>query len=224
MKIEEIEVFGFSAALRGMRNPLESWDKSDTIKQDKLYYILSGKWTYVTEGTSIGQKDLALACKLIKAGTEHRKFLRQIQIWCDMTLPRYIHTELDTYKIATVRNSCSTMHKLGTRDLTQDDFEKPLVDQVLNVLNRIGREFRTAKEMKEKDKVNRLRREYKNMLPEGFLQKSTFSMNYETALSMYFQRKNHRLPEWNIKNPDSICSFIYSLPYMEQFIKAIENK
>lgn len=225
MKIEHIEVYGFKAAFRGLRNPMNSWDKSDSNHGSANIHW---RWEFtngveilnVPEIPWIGPRDLELACKLVKGGSEHRKFLRQIQIWMDITIPRYMHQELDTYKVATVRNSCSTMHRLGTRDLTQDDFELPIPILLLDELNMIGEHFRNARVMKDTTAMNNIRREYKNLLPEGFLQKATYTMSYETALSMYFQRKNHRLVEWSIKNPDSICSFIYALPYMPDFIAA----
>ena len=138
----------------------------------------------------------------------------------DITIPLYVWAELDTYKVATVRNSCSTMHTLGLRDLTQDDFEKTIPNTWLDHLNNMGENFRNAKAVKDVVTMNQVRREYKNALPSGFLQKATYSMNYETALSMYFQRRSHRLPEWNEDNPKSICSMIKSLPYMKEFIEA----
>lgn len=221
MKIEHIEIYGFRSAFRGLRNPMDSWDKSDTT------YNIGGTWSnsdvICIECPDIGQQDLALACKLIKGGSEHRKFLRQIQIWMDITIPRYVWTELDTYKVATVRNSCSTMHKLGTRDLTQDDFELDIPETLLSLLNQYGTEFRTARVIKDTIRMGIIRHEYKNILPEGFLQKATFTMNYETALAMYFQRRNHRLPEWRADKEGSICSFLTSLPYMKEFIEAREG-
>jgi len=223
MKIENIEVHGFRAALRGMRNPMDSWDKSDSMFCCYESYRGNDLETSIPENPTIGLKDLELACKLIKSGSEHRKFLRQIQIWFDITIPRYVWQELDTYKVATVRNSCSTMHKLGIRDLIQDDFELPIPEKWLLKLNELGNQFRNAKVIKDISLMNQIRREYKNLLPEGFLQKATYTMNYETALTMYFQRRNHRLPEWKEDEKGSICSFIKSLPYMKDFIKAAEK-
>jgi hypothetical protein len=225
MKIEHAEVYGFRASFRGLRNPLNSWEKSDS-------QFGPGPWCYPwnedllaiesPEHLVIGSKDLELACNLIKGGNEHRKFLRQIIVWFDITIPLYIWAEADTYKVATVRNSCSTMHTLGLRDLNQEDFELPVKEYELRDLNEHGERFRLAKELKDSSEMNKIRREYKNDLPSGFLQKATYMMSYETALSMYFQRRNHRLVEWSIKNPNSICSFIVSLPYMKEFIGAKE--
>jgi hypothetical protein len=221
VKIENVEVYGFRAALRGMRNPMNSWDKSDSKPGNSP--AVTGEWGILfPERTEIGPEDMKLALRLIKNGSEHRKFLRQIQIWMDITIPRYVWQELDTYKVATVRNSCSTMHKLGSRDLVQEDFELPIPDSLLVLLNLQGSEFRQAKRVGDKAKEKYIRREYKNLLPEGFLQKATYTFNYETALTMYFQRRGHRLPEWNAKSPGSICAFLASLPYMKEFIGARE--
>jgi len=228
MKIEHVEVFGFRASLRGARNAYESWDKSDSTflyptKNPRAVYSYHYGDITVPEYPNIGPNDLTLACKLIKAGPEHRKFLRQIEIWFDITIPRYVWVELDTYKVSTVRNSCSTMHKLGTRDLTQDDFELPITNSLLDILNSYGRDFRAAKVAKNTVHMNQIRRAYKATLPEGFLQKATYTMNYETALSMFFQRRHHRLPEWKESSPYSITSFIKQLPYMSEFIEAREK-
>lgn len=233
MKIENVEVYGFRSALRAMRNPMNSWDKSDSN-----FYQASETWQDDTwdqlatilciERPEVGPNDLKLATKLIKGGSEHRKFLRQIFIWMDITIPRYVWQELDTYKVATVRNSCSTMHKLDSRDLEQDDFEGGIDDVTLNTLNLIGKEIRQMKALKgdecAKKQIPIHLRRLKQLLPEGFLQKATYTFNYETALSMYFQRRNHRLPEWNERNEGSICSFLRSLPYMEEFIDAASKK
>lgn len=227
MKIENIEVYGWRAAIRGMRNPMDSWDRSDSyFNQAAIELGASGALPFhyghisVPEHPILGVKDEELACKLIKGGSEHRKFLRQIQVWFDITIPRYVWQELDTYKVATVRNSCSTMHTLGVRDLTQDDFELPITVERLAELNEMGNHFRIAKQDKNTELMNSIRRIYKNALPEGFLQKATYTMNYETAMTMYFQRKGHRLPEWKIGEPGSITSFIYALPYMATFVEA----
>jgi hypothetical protein len=203
MKIENTEVYGLSAAMRGMRNPMNSWDQSDSYRCDRHVSV---------ENFVIGPKDLALACKLVKAGSSHRKFLRQIMVWVDLTLPRYVLTEIDTYKVATVRNSCSTMHKLGVRDLDKCDFQdEDIPDDLLELINTRAEWYRIAPSPTSL-------RNIKKILPESFLQKSTFTFNYCTLMSMYFDRKNHRLPEWS--GPDGICQWISRLPYMEEFINA----
>jgi hypothetical protein len=213
VKIENIEVFGFMAALRGMRNALESWDKSDSdfysYADDYLDPSISAP-----EAPFIGPNDLTLACKLIKAGRSHRKFLRQIQIWWDITIPRAIWQELDTYKIATVRNSCSTMHKLGSRDLELSDFQNEMIEQnTLDLLNGLGKKYRESSPKLPSD-LHKI----KMYLPESFLQKATYSFNYETALTMYFDRCNHRMPEWSGAN--GICETLMKLPYFKDFYEA----
>jgi len=196
MKIQETEVSGFKAAMKGLRNPMNSWDKSDSIFNNGSF--------------AIGEKDNTLAKKLINAGTEHRKFLRLIHVSCFITIPRYIWTELDTYKVSTTRVSCSTMHKLGSVDLTSDDFQDKFVSpHTLSYLNILGSQYRENKKVK-------ILKQMKQMLPEGFLQSATFDMNYETAMNMYYQRKNHRMSEWS--GEGGICDWIESLPMMNEWL------
>lgn len=203
MKIENTEVFGFKAALRGMRNPMNSWNKSDSEIFDDSFMYPNGIF-------KVGPKDNELAMSLIKAGTEHCKFLRLIHIQVDFTLPRYIWQELDTYKVATTRMSCSTMHKLGSQDLTYEDFQDGVVyEGVLGHINYLGDMYRKNKDL---DTL----RQMKQLLPEGFLQKATYDMNYQTAMLMYYQRKAHRMSEWSGEN--GICKWIESLPMMNEWL------
>ena len=238
LRITETEVFGFRAALRDMRNPMESWDRSDSrfgldLSENEIYLpgdpvrIFHSKWKElgwkVPEWPEIGRNDQELACKLVKGGTEHRKFLRQIVINFVIEAPRYVWQEIDTYKVATVRNSCSTMHKLGHRPLTEADFiDGEVLPDTLRSLNYMGDVYR-KRGMKDYDVVRRM----KKFLPEGFLQRAGFHMSYETAMSMFRQRKSHRLPEWRwtggvkiVDGRQSICDWIYSLPYMACFLDA----
>lgn len=220
MKIEHTEIFGFRAALRGMRNPRDSWDKSDS----KFWAVA---WNYgvdiptwgadchVPEYPQIGPNDLELAQKLISQGGDHRKFLRFIIVTCDITLPRYAWQEVDTYKVGTVRNSCSTMNTLGKRDLVQDDFENPLPELFLQELNRAVSDFRESAGTKAKRDA---RVGLKNLLPEGFLQKATYLLSYEVGYRMYWSRRFHRLPMWRESCKGSICSWIKSWPYMSDFL------
>jgi hypothetical protein len=258
VKIENVEVYGFRHALRNMRNPMESWDKSDSDFMDMLfgseiipdlppevefYELLAGMFKQFEDRTrlktnlkfigavpelpSIGPKDLELLLKLVKNGDEHAKVLRTITVLFDMTAPRYILLEVDTYKVGTVRNSCSTMHKLGKRDLTPEDFaatddseEYEYLLDTITYMNALGRIHRETKDYRI---VKRLKR----ILPEGFLQRSGFCTNYAVLLRMFFQRKNHRLDEWRLTDgppSDSICNWIKSLPYMAQIIEAKEKK
>ena len=197
MKIENTEISGFKAAIRGMRNPMNSWSLSDTdINQESSNFIF-------------GEKDNELAKKLIKSGKDHRKFLRLIHVSVDLTLPRYIWTELDTYKVSTVRASCSTMHKLGSEPLVPSDFQdEKVLENTLYHINELAKRYRDKKEVS-------VLRDMKQILPEGFLQKATFDMSYETAMTIYFGRKNHRMTEWT----ESICPWIESLPMMAEWLK-----
>ena len=243
MKIENTEVYGFRAALRGMRNPKNSWAASDSLfyyrtgptgrvrmrtilgvasdyELDPAHAIMCESWgdVFVAEWPIIGPKDLELAERLIGGGPEHRKFLRQIVIWVDLTLPRYVWQEMDTYKVATVRDSCSTMHKLTSQDLTTDDFEDE--DVLPSLLHTINEAAKAHREGKDYGGVtgHALLRYVKKMLPEGYLQKATYTMNYETALNILHQRSTHRLPEWS--GPDGICSWLRTLPHMSEFERA----
>lgn len=225
MNITNIYVFGFQPALHAMRNPLESWDKGDSkFYEDSphslAYRLADNTFRYipwdanfrVPECPLIGPEDLKLALKLIKAGPAHRKFMRQIIVWWDITIPRAIWQELDTYKVATVRNSCSTMHKLGSRDLDESDFEGgEVMDLQLAVINELGAEYRADKTPERLHKL-------KMHLTEGFLQMATYTFSYETALNMYADRVKHRMPEWSGEH--GICAVLRSLPYMSDFIEA----
>lgn len=215
MNINRIRVFGFEPALIGMRNPMDSWMLSDsTFYEDGRKIINSTIFgpALIPEMPNIGEKDINLACKLIKRGNEHRKFLRQIIIWIEITAPRFLWQEIDTYKVATVRNSCSTMNKICSTNIRQVDFEEPINANTIQYLNQLGELFRKATEKKNR---NELRTKIKNNLPEGYLQKSMYMMNYETALSMIIQRENHRLNQWK-----EICDFLKNLPYMNLFYEA----
>jgi len=212
MKIENTEVFGFNAALRGMRNPRDSWDRSDSHSNDDTVASIYG--SECVEAYNIGPKDLKLMTKLVKAGPEHRKYLRQIMIWADFTLPRFLWVELDTYKIGTVKNSCSTMNKIMSRPIVQEDFEYPIDTNTIERLNGFREDSR-----KEPSKRLEYLLKVKNELGEGYLQKATMSFNYETALVIYFQRRSHRLPQWQV-----ICRWIEDLPYMKELIEAKKDR
>jgi hypothetical protein len=235
IKITDTEVFGFRAALRDMRNPMESWDKSDSSFRHVLPEPPHSTWSQlgfdVPEFPLIGPADMGLAKKLIAGGTEHRKFLRQIVINAVFEAPRYVWQEIDTYKVATVRNSCSTMHKLGHRELKADDFAgSDIPPSHLDALNDLGRRYRDGG-MKDYQLVVRMKR----LLPEGFLQRAGYHMSYETALAMFRHRANHRLAEWRFTTDTgeasvggtverSICDWIYLLPYMADFISAVKKE
>jgi len=201
LKIENTYVAGYEQAIRAMRNPMDSWNKSDTY------------FGWITENIGpfiFGPKDLELAKKLVVGGSEHRKFLRLIQVWVTLDMPRYVWTEFDTYKVGVTRVSCSTMHKLGHRVLTEADFQDGAVlPETLSTLNKWGEQYRITKDYEYV-------KEAKKILPEGFLQRSDVCMNYEVAINMYLQRRNHRLPEWKL-----ICAWIDTLPQMKPLLEAV---
>ena len=201
MKFENTQVWGFEHALRGMRNPLESWAKSDSSEN----------------GTVIGENDLGLAQRLIAGGTEHRKFMRQIIISVDITAPLYWWKEFDTYKVGTVANSTSTMHKLSSRPITMDCFETDDLDSAVMDEYNISAIIDICEELRQKYLETKDKKYWKELvrwLPEGWLQTRTVTLNYENARSIYFRRKNHKLTEWS----DSFIDWIGSLPYAKELI------
>lgn len=220
MKFEKTEVWGFEHAIRGMRNPLESWDKSDS------YW---GNDESCLESYVIGENDLELAQKLIKAGSEHRKFLRQIFVSVDITAPLYWWKEFDTYKVGTVNNSTSTMHKLASTPITMDCFEMDDFENVnpFEVFGRNDDDVITTFELfltfleelrlaYDKTKDKRYWKELIRLLPESWLQKRTVTINYENLLNMCSkgQRRFHKLTEWS----KSFIDWVRSLPYAQQLI------
>ena len=211
MRFENTAVYNIYNAILGARNPMNSWDKSDSV-----FKGYNGK----IENTPIGKNDLELMQKLIKAGSEHRKFLRQIFVSVDITAPLYFFKELDTYKVGTVANSTSTMHKLASTPITLDCFEMgdftPFIDNfkidlswrtVVSYLEQLRQKYNETKD-------KRYWKELIRLLPESWLQKRTVTMNYENILNMYRQRKNHKLTEWS----KSFCDWVKTLPYAEELI------
>ena len=219
MKFENTEVWGFEHAIRGMRNPLESWNKSDS-HYDIEEVMVDEEVVLERDKYIIGSNDLQLAQTLIRSGSEHRKFLRQIFVAVDITAPLYFFKELDTYKVGTVANSTSTMHKLASTPITIDCFEMgdftPLIDNfkidlswrtVVSYLEQLRQKYNETKD-------KRYWKELIRLLPESWLQKRTITMNYENILNMYRQRKNHKLTEWS----KSFCDWVKTLPYAEELI------
>lgn len=220
MKFENTEVFNFQGALRGMRNPKESWNKSDS------------KYEYVDMGFHIGKNDLELAQTLIKAGSEHRKFMRQIFVSVDITAPLYWWKEFDTYKVGTVANSTSTMHKLASTSITRDCFEMDdfdfIYDNVLFVFHDKSLSINLYWEYVLIPMLENLRQKYNEtkdkrywkelirLLPESWLQKRTVTMDYENLLAMCSkgQRRFHKLTEWS----KSFIDWARSLPYAQELI------
>lgn len=205
--IDTLEVAGMYPAIQGMRNPKNSWDMSD-----------SGRgYDYVNKVQicEIGHADMELAKKLIKAGAEHRKFLRQIRVWADVYMPRYVWQELDTYKFGT-KNSQSTMHTLFKRPITLQNFyigEDPIVMTTNHLELSTIPTLNTLRDLYLKDEDYRWVIEMKRILPESFIQMRTWDTNYEELLNIYHQRKIHRLKEeWQ----DVICTWIENLPYFKE--------
>ena len=209
MKITNTEVYGFKASLRGMRNPMNSWHLQDSVP----YYCMPD---ILWDATLIGERDLDLAKRLIKAGNEHCKFLRQIQVWADFEMPLYWWSEFDTYKFNT-KNSCSTMHKLfnAKKEIELDDFVYSKED--INTLNFIIRELNSLRKRYLETKDFNYVIRGKRLLPTSFKQKRTVNTNYAELINIYNQRKNHRLKEeWQ----DVFCKWCEELPYFKQFLEA----
>ena len=212
MKFENTEVWGFEHAMRGMRNPKNSWDKNDT-------YI------DYEDNVRIGSNDLNLAQTLIKAGSEHRKFMRQIFVSVDITAPLFWWKEFDTYKVGTVRNSCSTMHKIHVKEFTYNDFTHNGIDECgikyqfenyLSVLETLRKKFNKAKDKK-------YWRAIIEMLPDGFNMKATVTLDYENLFGMCSkgQRRFHKLSEWSgIDYPEypSFIKWARNLPYAQELL------
>ena len=219
VKIENTYVHGLDTAITAMRNPLNSWDKSDSkaVFIDEEYNEEFRPGVYRFE---IGEKDMKLCKALIKAGNSDRKFLRMIHVQADLTAPLYWWKEMDQYKVGAVTDSCCTMHKIHSRDLTIEDFStehlndlmKGTLKGIIELMNLYRQKF-----VETKDKDNWW--QIIQMLPSSYNQMRTWDGSYETLLSMYFQRRNHKLNEWH-----TVCDWILDLPYMKDFIGALEEK
>ena len=214
IKIENIEVFNFEGAFRGLRNPMNSWNKSDS-------YIDALTNKYI-----VGENDLKLAQRMISAGTDESKFMRQIFVSMDITAPLYWWKEADTYKIATVSNSCSTMHKITSSEITEENYSfdpepgKPLTDlptndyvRILDIKNRAVADVEWLRKKYNETKDKRYWRLLIQINPDGWLQKRTWTGNYQNLRNMYFARKNHKLIEWI-----QFCQIIEQLPYSKELI------
>ena len=239
IKIENTEVVGWEAAIRGMRNPMNSWEKSDSE-----WYLIGTPGTnpaaandkYLREKYCIGDNDLDLMTRLSKAGTDHRKFMRMITVYLDITAPLYWWKEFDTYKVGTVANSCSTMHKIAAKEFTLEDFscehlndephhrewiESAMVDEDITSPHKVWATpldiLRYTIEMLNVYRLQYL--ETKNeddwwqmiqLLPSSYNQRRTVMLNYEVLANIYKSRRNHRLDEWH-----TFCDWIEGLPYSE---------
>lgn len=215
IKIEKVDVYGFEAAIRGMRNPLNSWDKSDSTFED-VFEDPVNLHDYYMKSFTAGENDLKLMKNLVKAGSDHSKFMRMITVTLDITAPLYWWKEFDTYKVGTVRNSCSTMHKIHSKEFTLDDFSCEhltkdgemwdwlfSLDMVICALNYARDLF-----IETNDKTYWW--QMIQLLPSSYNQRATVQLNYAVLQNMYHSRKNHKLDEWHV-----FCEWVESLPYSE---------
>ena len=215
MKLTYLKVYNIENALRGMRNPMNSWDKSDSLSG------ISGLW-------KIGPNDLKLAKKLIRAGGEHRKFLRQIVVSFDLEAPLYFWKEFDTYKVGVVANSTSTMHKLASTPITIDCFETGDYERRLQLIDPIHLEVRVdgfindLEQLRQMYLITKDKKYWKELirwLPESWLQIRTITMNYENILNIIHQRKNHKLSEWHF-----LIDEFRKLPYANELLFLEEDE
>lgn len=223
IKIDNVEVMGWEAAIRGMRNPKNSWEKSDSNIDD--FDENCGvcktclKLDMCGDGL-IGPNDFDLMKRLRKAGTEHRKYMRMITVYVDITAPLYFWKEFDTYKVGTVANSCSTMHKIHAKEFTLDDFScEHLLDfeekgklkfSPLGTLQNTIDELNDCREVYLETKDKKYWWQMIQLLPSSYNQKRTVMLNYEVLAAMYYQRRHHKLDCWNY-----FCDWIETLPYKE---------
>ena len=201
LKVERISVMNLENAMRGARNPLNSWARSDSYYDENGQYIL-------------GENDLGLAKRLARAGSDHRKYLRQIFISVDVTAPMYWWKEYDTYKVATVANSTSTMHKIHSKEFSRDDFSLDKLDEdsmaffdtIIAKLEELRLKYTETKDKQYWYDIIQL-------LPSSYNQMRTCSLNYETLINISYARKGHKLDEWH-----TFCDFIKTLPYAKDLI------
>ena len=241
IKIENVEVMGWEAAIRGMRNPMNSWEKSDSLfldADDDMYDICGNHAPFYGDdngnGSQIGKNDLDLMKRLRNAGKDHRKFMRMITVYADILAPLYWWKEFDTYKVGTVANSCSTMHKIHAKEFTLEDFSCEHLMDMEGLIDDIGTTIEVPIDsvrnidsprsalctvIKILNESRRLYLETKDknywwqmiqLLPSSYNQKRTVMLNYEVLANMYHSRKNHKLDEWR-----EFCKFIETLPYSE---------
>lgn len=243
LKIENVEIAGLEPAIRGMRNPKNSWDKSDSACcTNSSVFTRCGDCTYYKAGMChadagemetnyiLGPIDQKLAMSLAKGGPVHAKYRRMITVYLDITAPLYWWKEFDTYKVGTVANSCSTMHKIHDKEFTLDDFShehlvypaKTILHRTIDVLNCYRDLFNHGDELDPACEVPRTKLEVYNMtkkdawmqmiqlLPSSYNQKRTVMLNYEVLHNIYFSRKDHKLDEWH-----TLCDWIETLPYSE---------
>ena len=203
IEFENTKVFGWEAAIRGMRNPMNSWDKSDSIVDGYGLYEL-------------GENDFKLMKNLVAAGSDHSKFMRMINVTVDITAPRYWWIEADTYKVGTVRNSCSTMHKITEKRFETSDFSvEHLTELSLNQISYTITALNYNRELyiAETDKENKKKIWWQmiQLLPQSYNQRATVQVNYQVLRNMYHSRKNHKLDEWSV----GFVEWVKNLPYSD---------
>ena len=206
LKVDKIEVMNFHNAIRGARNPMNSWAKSDSSFDENGNFVL-------------GENDLSLAVRLRKAGSDHRKFLRQIFVTADITAPMYWWKEYDTYKVSTVANSCSTMHKIHAKEFTLDDFSTDHLTSVSTVyLNMTINQLNVARDYFISTKDKSAWWQMIQLLPSSYNQKRTLDFNYETAVQIIRQRTGHKLDEWHV-----FVDALWDLPYMREIVEGMKT-
>lgn len=239
IKFENTEVVGWESAIRGMRNPMNSWEKSDSGYCFKYGLAHCLDCAYVDNGCNasevdintryiIGNNDLNLMTRLRNAGTDHRKFMRMITVYVDITAPLYWWKEFDTYKVGTVANSCSTMHKIHAKEFTLDDFSNEhllgkavqyngyvptsVLECTIGALNEFRELYLETKDKKYWWQMIQL-------LPSSYNQRRTVMLNYEVLANIYKSRKNHKLDEWRM-----FCDWILTLPYGSLLKESVGNE
>ena len=215
IKIERVETFGWETAVRGMRNPLNSWEKSDGLSYE------DDEGATIDYLYNVGRKDKELMTSLVKAGTDHSKFMRMLGIAMDVVAPLYWWKEFDTYKVGTVANSCSTMHKIQAKEFTLDDFshehlideywedgfwESEWLDDLRTTIARLNR----ARNRFLKTKDKKYWWQMIQLLPSSYNQRRTVMLNYEVLRNQYHARKNHKLDEWH-----DYCKMLEALPHSD---------
>lgn len=221
IKFENTDIHGWEAAIRGMRNPMNSWEKSDSEFVEVFDDILNLK-SYALKSVNIGENDLELMKSLSKNGSVHAKYRRMITVYVDITAPLYWWKEFDTYKVGTVANSCSTMHKIADKEFTLEDFshehiekegeirEKTVTIPYIHALEYVISFLNDARADYIKTKDKKYWWQMIQLLPSSYNQKRTVMMNYEVLSNIYHSRKDHKLDEWR-----ELCKWIKELPYSE---------
>lgn len=238
IKLENTEVMGWEAAIRGMRNPMNSWEQSDSGWDESIYHNDKDYTTVMSEDFSdyeVGPNDRDLMKRLRNAGTDHRKFMRMINVYVDITAPLYWWKEFDTYKVGTVANSCSTMHKIAAKEFTLEDFScehlvsgwagkdiygeliilpgpSDCLENTIAVLNRVRKSYIDSLNKASDTGLSSKEIWWQmiQLLPSSYNQRRTVMLNYEVLANMYKSRKNHKLDEWH-----TLCDWIKTLPYSE---------